>query len=52
MAEFARAELKPSAAAGGSRATATITPTSTLDRPEVKDSTAAAPEASAMATLS
>src|SRR5690606_32894794 len=38
---------KPTVTAGGSRATATMTPTSTLDSPAVIDIAAAAPEARA-----
>ena len=38
---------RPTVAAGGNRATATMTPTRTLDRPVVSERAAAAPEASA-----
>lgn len=42
----------PTVAAGGSKATATMTPTKTLDKPVVSESAAAAPDASASATES
>ncbi len=42
----------PAPAVYGSRATATISPTSTADSPVVRDSTATAPEAGAKATPS
>ena len=44
--------MSPSVTAGGINATATITPTNTLDKPVVIDNTAAAPEANASATES